>query len=291
MRIGVSAYSFQSLLSSGKSDLPGVIRRARDLGFQGIEFIRDSFPPNDGELLQRAATTRELCAAQGLPVVAYAVGADFLKPAGGGTWKDQVERLKVEVKVASALGAPCMRHDATQGEGAQFEAALPIIAKGCRALTEYAADLGIRTMVENHGYFVQESSRCARLMEAVKHPNFGSLVDIGNFLCADDDPVQAVTRMAAYLVHCHAKDFHLKPAGAPNPGRGWFPTRAGAYLRGAIVGHGVVDVPGCIKVLKRSGYKGFLSIEFEGLEDCILALEIGRENLRSYLASAGCLEE
>jgi sugar phosphate isomerase/epimerase len=137
-------------------------------------------------------------------------------------------------------------------------------------------------MVENHGFFVQDSDRCAALMEAVNHPNFGALVDIGNFLCADDDPVRAVTRMAPYAFHVHAKDFHRKP-GSEDPGRGWGRSRGGNLYRGAIIGHGNVDVPGCLAALKSAGYDGFVSIEFEGMEDNCLGLEIGLENLRRYV--------
>ena len=55
-----------------------------------------------------------------------------------------------------------------------------------------------------------------------------------------------------------------------------------AWGEGAIVGHGNVDVPPCLAALKTAGYDEFLSIEFEGMEDNKLALEIGLENLRRY---------
>ncbi len=152
-------------------------------------------------------------------------------------------------------------------------------------MTEFAADLGVKTMVENHGHFVQDSDRCEVLMKAVNHPNFGALVDVGNFICADDDPVRAVTRMAPYAFHVHVKDFHRKPGTAADPGKGWARSRGGNLHRAAIVGHGNVDVPACLSALKAVGYDGFLSIEFEGMEDNRQALEIGLENLRRYLAA------
>jgi hypothetical protein len=40
-------------------------------------------------------------------------------------------------------------------------------------VTEFAAGLGVRTMIENHGYYMQDSERVKRLVEAVGHPNFG----------------------------------------------------------------------------------------------------------------------
>jgi sugar phosphate isomerase/epimerase len=286
MKIAVSTYSFQARIDSGARDLPGVIRDARAMGFHGIEFFKGSFPAKETDHVAYASKMKELCAREGLQVVAYAVAADFLKPHAGGGWEDEAKRLREELAVAAALGAPCMRHDATWGSDKAFDEVLPVLAQGCRTVAERAEEMGLKTLVENHGYFVQESRRCERLIEAVHHPAFSALVDVGNFLCADEDPLDAVTRMAPHAVHCHVKDFHRKPARAADPGKGWFRSRGGAYLRGAILGHGVVDMTGCLRALAAAGYDGWISMEFEGLEDCAIALEIGLENLRRYMEAA-----
>ena len=97
--------------------------------------------------------------------------------------------------------------------------------------------------------------------------NFGMLVDIGNFSCADESSVTAVGRAAPYARHVHAKDFHIKSGMLDNPGDGWFMSRGGNYLRGAIIGHGDIPVKQCISTLARAGYDGYVTIEFEGLED------------------------
>ncbi|MCX6049522.1 MAG: TIM barrel protein, partial [Chloroflexi bacterium] len=183
-----------------------------------------------------------------------------------------------------------MRHDGTFGWPADhvgpksFDAALPRVAEGCRAVTKYAASKGIKTMVENHGFFCQESFRVEKLITAVDHPNFGVLVDMGNFLCADEDPASAVARLMPFAFHCHAKDFHVKPGTDVAPGKGWFQSRAGNYLRGAIIGHGNVPIMQCLKVMQRDGYQGVLSIEYEGIEDVLMGIQIGHDNLRRMVA-------
>lgn len=291
MKVGVSSYSFHRYLVEGKLDIFGVIRMAAEIGFEGIEF--SGFYGKESEDQKALAVQiKDACAKAGLPVVSYTIGADFLNPLNGGkTWQDEVERLKGEVDIAAVLGVPVMRHDASRGFDekrinlADFLEALPILEQGCREVTKYAADKGVKTMVENHGFCVQDSERCELLVNTVNHPNFGSLVDLGNFLCADDDPLRAVTRMSKYAFHVHAKDFHVKCACA-DPGAGWFRSRGGNWLRGSIIGHGNVDVPGCVKAVVASGYKGFCSIEFEGMEDNKTALEIGLANLKRYIAAA-----
>ena len=100
-------------------------------------------------------------------------------------------------------------------------------------MTEFAAGLGVKTMIENHGYFMQDSDRVKKLIEAVNHKNFGWLTDMGNFLCADEDPVHAMQTGAKMAVHAHAKDFHYKKPGEFLPKQGWVGTRGGNHLRGA----------------------------------------------------------
>lgn len=288
MKIGVSSYSFHRYLANGTLDRFGVIAKAKELGFDGVEFSGLGIPADDPGILPLARKIREAAAEAGLPIFSYTIPGNFLQEKG---WQAEVERLRGEVKVAVELGVPCMRHDTAwappggknPADESAFDEVLPILAQGCRAVTEFAADRGIRTMVENHGYFVQEARRCEKLMQAVNHANFGALIDMGNFLCADDDPVSACRRMAPYAFHFHAKDFHVKPATAANPGEGWFQSRGGNYLRGSILGHGNVDVPGCIRAVRSAGYSGPLSIEFEGLEENYQALRIGLANLRRYV--------
>ena len=85
---------------------------------------------------------------------------------------------------------------------------------------------------------------------------------------------------APYAFHVHAKDFLFKPGNQIDPGDGWFKSRGGHYLRGTIVGHGVVPVAQCAAMLKKAGYDGFLSLEFEGMEDNLTALKAGYAYLR-----------
>lgn len=290
MKLGVSSYSFSQLVNNGKLGQLDIIAKTKEMGFDVIEFSTLALP--EGETpLSFAPRVREACDKVGLPIANYTIGADFLNGSNG-DWKAEVERLKDEVRVAQILGAPGMRHDATRGFAAEhkgargFDDALPTLIKGCRALTEFAADLGIKTMIENHGFFCQDSERVEKLANGVNHPNFGLLVDMGNFLCADDEPAKALGRVMPYASHVHAKDFHVKPGSGQNPGQGWFRSRAGNFLRGAIIGHGDVPIAQCIGIMKRAGYDGVLSIEFEGMEDPLKGIAIGLENLRRFVDEA-----
>lgn len=288
MKIGVSSYSFSSLVNSGLMSQLDVIPKAAELGFEGIEFA--GFTLREGESpFSFAEKARAACEKHGLVITNYPIGADFIQGSNGNL-NAEIDRVKEEVRVAHILGAAGMRHDATCGfpadhPGAKnFDAALPRLKEGCLAVTEFASELGVRTMVENHGYFCQDSNRMEKLLCAVNHPNFGALVDIGNFACVDEECAQAVGILAPYAFHVHVKDFHLKSGMHPFPGEGWFKSRSGNYLRGAIIGHGELPVQQCLGVLKKHGYTRHLSIEFEGLEDPITGIRLGIQNMKRFIA-------
>jgi sugar phosphate isomerase/epimerase len=289
MKIGVSSYSFSALVSAGTLQFIDIPARAKEVGFEFVEFATLTLPEGKTAAAFAADLAKE-CRRVGIVVGPYTIAADFINGTRVAPEKE-VERLRGELEVAKILGSPCMRHDATWRYDGTFDRALPVLADGCRKVTEMAAALGIVTMVENHGHFAQDSDRMEKLVAAVNHPNFGLLIDMWNFLCADEDPARAVGRVAPFAKHVHAKDFHLKSGNAPDPGRGWSRTRAGNWLRGAIIGHGEVPVAQCLGVLARAGYKGNVSIEFEGVEDPGLALSIGLENLRRFVAEATVCRE
>lgn len=290
MKIGVSSYSFSRLVRQGALRQTEVVAKAREMGFEAIEFSTIALPAGK-RLPDFAAELRREAEAAGMPIVNYTIGADFLNGSGGDL-QAEIERVKTEVDIAAILGAPGMRHDASGGFPAShagprgFDDALPHLAAGCRAVTEYAAGKGIRTMVENHGFFCQDSERLEKLVNAVGHPNFGVLLDVGNFLCVDEDPGTATGRLAPYTFHAHAKDFHVRPGSLPHPGEGWFLSRSGNFLRGAVIGHGDVPLLQALRALRRAGYDGVLSVEFEGMEDPLQGIRIGLANLRRFLALA-----
>ena len=284
MKISVSSYSFNKLLSSNEMTQFDCISKAKEIGFDAIEFV-DILAPDCVSKEKYAAILSKECKRLEIPISSFTFGADFLTGSGGNTYLE-IERVKKMVDIAGILGANLIRHDATTGDGRSFDTILPIIADACREVTIYAATKGIKTTVENHGYFCQDSDRVEKLYNAVGNANFGLLADMGNFLCADEAPEKAFGKVAPYTFYAHAKDFHVKSAMLPDPGDGFFRSRSGNYLRGAIIGHGDVPVLHCIRALKNAKFDGYIAIEFEGMEETISAITIGFNNLKRYISEA-----
>ncbi len=285
MKVCVSSYSFNRLYKKGIMTQFDAISKAKELGFDGIEFAGLAHAPemSDADYAHALKAEADRC---GLPIISFVFGADLINGTGGRTPEEEVAEVKRNVDIAEILGVKIIRHDVMYSLGSfkSFDAALPILAKRVSEISEYAKTKGIRTSVENHGFICQDPDRCERLFNAVESDNFGLLCDMGNFLCADAEPASSVSTVAPYAVFAHAKDFYVRSGNEEDPGEGYMTTRGGNYIKGTIIGHGSVPVKQCLKILKRAGYDGFVSLEFEGMEDNIDALRIGLANLRRFIA-------
>ena len=200
--------------------------------------------------------------------------------------------LKGAIDEAAYLGATAMAFLAGHWDEATKEQAYAQLVKTTNALCDYAAEKGLHIVMENHGFFINGSDRVLSLIEAINRPNLKMTVDVGNFLCVDEDPVAAVKKCLPYAEMIHLKDFYIrKKEQLPdqtdmfncNLGR-WFETMGGKMLRGAILGQGDMDVWEILRMIKHSGFDGYISLEFEGMEPSEQGTEIGLSMARAILS-------
>ena len=284
MKISVSSYSFHQYIGKGLMTQLDCVAKAKEIGFDAIEFIDID---GKGDLSLQKENARKIRAEAdrlGIAINAYTIGACLYHDTQE-AMDAEVERLKGQLEIAQILGAKIMRHDVCYtlgktGNSRSFDRMLPFIAENARRVTEYAQTLGIKTCTKNHGYIAQDSDRVERLFNAVAHDNYGLLVDMGNFLCADEEPAHAVSRVAPYAIHVHIKDmlYREQPTGSCTN-----MTRGGNYFCGTVVGEGDVPVKKCLQILKRAGYDDYVSLEYEGKEDCISGITRGLANVKTIL--------
>lgn len=292
---GFSSYSFQPKLINGEMSL-----------FDVIDWVAES----DGDHLELAVTgsspqsviptvesdpsyvdaVRTKARNAGVELSNLAIGADFFT-SDRDQLNAEITRVKSYVDLADRLGIRLMRHDVVT-HGSQpgddtplFEKALPSIVDAAKEIAQYADGKGITTSLENHGFFVQAADRVRRIIHAVDEPNFKTTLDVGNFVCVDEDPTASVPANLPYAMTVHFKDFYIRPADH-DPGEGWMRSRGGKYLRGAIVGNGDIDLASVARSIKQSDYQGFAAIEFEGVEDSLIGCNRGIVNAKRLLAQA-----
>ncbi len=272
MKHGVSTYSFDQLLSTGQLSLAGAIREAGAMGFDGVELanLTENYPYDPEELCDAA---REA----GVELCSWATSANFAADISA-----QETALRAEIDRAAAMGCKAVRTDIYH-EDVPHPYAENVLA-ALRRLADYAQEKDVVLITENHGGYLVTPERLERLFQAVDHENFGLLCDFANFADANEDPARAVRLLKKHIRHVHVKDCHLLPGDRLYPGEGWYVTAGGDYWRCAIAGQGNLPLAQCMKTLAQSGYDGYLIQEFEGVEDCRMAIRAGLDYMKRLLA-------
>lgn len=284
MKLGISSYCLLPALNSGEMTILDVLEWAKNHGCDHVELVPYGFTLVDNPDLadQVAKKAEEL----GLELSNYCMPANFVHDTRE-AFEAEVARVKEHVDLLHRMGIKSLRHDVTAFHVTPEEATmmsfynnLPQIVEGAQLIADYAAQFGITTTIENHGWVVQHSDRVQLVYHLVDRENFKVTLDIGNFLCVDELPLIGVAKNLPYASHVHFKDFYYRPFYEP-PGEGkLFKTVNGNFLRGAIFGQGELPVREILRLIKQSGYNGYVSLEFEGMEECKEGTRIGLDNIR-----------
>lgn len=312
MKLGISSYSLNKRLRTEEMSLFDVIDWAKEHDCAHLELVPFSLPllKEDGTVdYDYVKRVRDHAEKVGMPLSAFSLNACVIKPTADER-KRELDRIRMYMDMAHCLGIKKMRHDTCSGQHPngintpeQFEKDFPVFVDAVRELADYAATLGMSTTLENHGLYVNGADRMVRLLNAVDRPNVGMTLDVGNFLCVDDRPEVAVAKCIKYADMIHLKDFYIrkkdrmlpqdgmytagakpaKPYVMPTPEEfrkmppslGYVGTASGLnILRGSILGQGDMDIWAILKTVKDAGYDKEVSIEFEGMEDCVAATDI-----------------
>ena len=295
MKVGVSSYCLDSLMAAGKMTLMEVIDWVAAQGGESIEFVPFAFKLSDEETgkidTDLIGQVKKRVKDAGIEAVNYSVLANLCVE-DDEAFEKEVARICHHVDIAAELGVPRMRHDISafrrpldQNGLKDFDALLPRMVEGARRITEYAKGRGVRTLIENHGFFVNGCDRVERVINGVNHENYGLLLDTGNIICMDEDPSVAAWRLASQAEIVHLKDFYIRHRDPGDTtqfdcGGHWFRSYAGRYLRGSILAQGDLDMWAILGSLKKAGFDGNLMIEFEGLEEPAYATAVSISNAR-----------
>jgi sugar phosphate isomerase/epimerase len=262
MKLAISTASFGRAFQEKKLtllDFPDVCARA---GLEAIE-LNDFCLKGDWtvirELKQRAAKA-------GLDICAVAAESNFYRASPA---EIERERRHIEdyVGIASYLGAPLLRV-VTCPYGKHFPAA--IVPKGVtdemafaaavqtfRSLMPMAEKHDITFVLENHGGISRTSADQIKITKAVGSKHFRINLDTGIYHAdpmAGTDPfedfLEATPKLAPYLAFCHAKIWEVTDD-----------------LR-----EPALDYDHFFVLLRKSDYRGPISIEYMGKKDVIQML-------------------
>lgn len=288
MQFGVSSYSFQPLLRRDEITLEGVFEQIAASGGTHMELATLTIGQGleammDYELYEDAGTRSRLEAAaenSGIALSGLCIPASFIDEDAKAR-RAQIDRAKRYVDLCADMGVRFLRTDVVPWalrpqSYAQVEALFPVITDACVELAEHAAGRDVVTSIENHGFLMNSSERCRRLVQAVNSPNFRMTLDVGNFLCVDEDPLIATRNCLDIASFLHVKDFLLRKHC---PGPGWLETLGGRHIVGTVFGFGDVDTREIVRAVLASGFDGHVSLEFEGNEPTLMGCDTGLANV------------
>lgn len=229
-----------------------ILEEFQRLGLEGIE-IRGLEGEMDADKIVRflpenAEETLQKVREHGLKLAGFGTSCNFHDlPKYDGA----VEQGKISIDVCARLGIPWIRvfGDRFPEEYSREEVTASVI-RGLRELCSYGQEKGVAVYLEIHGEF-NTVEALSPVLDAMKDTaNFGILWDIEHSDRAYGDDVEAFYQLIQPFVrHVHVKDYLRAADGKP--------------FRLCMVGQGQIPIPKLISWLKRDGYNGYLSLEWE----------------------------
>ena len=254
---------------------------ASSSGFSSVEFIDiigtgfTTFQNTDQALLARRILHKH-----SLSVSCYSVGANLVNIESGVQKNSEtIETLKQIAEIAAALGSPYLHHTLFANltlphHAPSFDDVLYPVVEAAREVADYCKGLGISCIYENQGMYFNGVCNFNRFFQLMKThcDNVGICGDIGNSLFVDEDPLPFFEAFIDHIKHVHLKDY--KKVTHTSALR----SREGIYLKDVPIGSGDIDIPSCLKALKKHGYCGAFSIEDEFIPELPTTFSYLREH-------------
>ncbi len=237
---GLCAYSFREDLKSGKMTMEDFIRKGVDLRTDGVDMTGYWWKSMDPSYV---TGLRHLAFKNGMMFSGAACGSSMVQ-ADSAKREQILDEIKKWTDATAILGAPHLRIFAGKAPaGVTVAQALDWCVETMKPACDYAATKGVTLGVENHDGITQTADVCLELMRRVDSPCGGINLDITNFVAdSDEDQYRQIEACIPYATHTHIRD------------------RFGDS-------HHLIDFDRVWQMFAKGGYKGFMSVEYEGDED------------------------
>jgi sugar phosphate isomerase/epimerase len=223
--------------------IPDVVRLAATHGYHGVELrAHPEEPVHPGlHLPQRADVASEFKAA-GIEILGL---AGYARVAAPGDDEPVLQEIRDLLELARDLGAPFIRVFPGAGTEQSPEEADATAARRLGTAAEYAADLGVRILLETHDSH-RTGADAIRVLGLVGHRQVGSLWDVMHTWLGGEQPTSTFPALSPYLGYVQVKDIASADDTTPLP-----------------LGSGVLPLTECVEVLSREGWDGWLCWEYE----------------------------
>jgi len=269
IKLGIASYSYWHFRDP-KVSIETVIDKAAELGVEGVDILhrqmdmpeRAPLTPDHRAYLR---TLKRHAFRNGIDLVCLSIHQNFVNP-DPVELRKQIEHTVKCIEIAYELGVPCIRLNSGRWntiksfddlmEARGLEPILPghtedegfkWCIESIEACLPKAAECGVILALENHWGLSRTPEGLLRILNAIKSPWLGGLMDTGNFM---EDPYDKLKLIAPKTVYVQAKTYQ--------GGGEWYTLD--------------LDYPRIARILKDAGYTGYVSLEFEGKENADTAV-------------------
>ena len=244
-KISLAEWSLHKTLFANEMtnlDFPVV---SRELGIEAVEYVNQFFKDKAqdeaylaelNKIAKNEGVTNVLIMCDGEGMVGHPDKEERIKT---------VENHKKWVDAAAFLGCHSIRVNA--GSQGSYEEQQKLAADGLYMLCEYGDTKKINVIVENHGGLSSNGDWLVGVMKLVNHKRVGTLPDFGNFVInrqtgEEFDRYKGVELLMPYAKGVSAKSHNFDAEGNE--------TKSDFYR--------------LMKIVKDSGFKGYVDVEYEG---------------------------
>lgn len=242
-KLSCNLYSFNKPLSEGTMTLEEVIDFCADLGFDAIDPTGYYFPgypevPDDDYIyhIKRKAFL------QGLAISGTGIRNDFTQ-ADKRKREADIALIRNWVPVAAKLDAPVLRifagHDVPEGHA---EEVFHRVVEDIKTCVNYAAQQGVIIVLQNHNGLLKTAGQVLQVLEQIDSGWFGLNLDIGSLRTGD--PYAEIAELAPYAYTWQIKENVYREQKMEK-----------------------TDLNRIARILRESGYRGYLPIETLGTGD------------------------
>jgi L-ribulose-5-phosphate 3-epimerase len=238
-RISLAEWSLHKTIFAGRLDNLDFPRAAKEqFGIAAVEYVNQFFKDKakDAEYLSDLARRADDAGVANLLIMCDGLG-------NLGDPDDKARTQAIEnhypwVEAAKRLGCHSIRVNAASK--GSFEEQQKLAADGLARLSEFAAQMEINVIVENHGGLSSDGGWLAGVIEQVGRSNCGTLPDFGNFY--DYDRYKGVAELMPFAKGVSAKSKEFDATGNELQ----------------------TDYRRMLKIVLDAGYRGWVGIEYEG---------------------------
>ncbi|MGE3241052.1 MAG: sugar phosphate isomerase/epimerase family protein [Pirellulales bacterium] len=271
----VSTYSFWRFRDDSKLSIEQCIDEAARMGFDGVEILHMQMESEDPGYLQKL---KQRALVNGVSLSGFSTHQGFVSP-DAEVRKQNIDHTIHTIELAYALGIPTIRVNtgrwgttkdfdqlmANRGieprlEGYTDDDGFKWVIDSFEECLPTAEKCGVTMGLENHWGLGRTPEGVLRIVDAVDSPWLQVTLDTGNFL---EDPYDKLEQLAPRAVLVQAK----------------------TYFGGGVWYTLELDYPRIAALLRRHQYNGYVSLEFEGLEDWRTAIPKSLALLREAFAA------